>query len=270
MSAKGGDVTHFSSVDQTSDPGFFIEFLEARKTIEGEREVKELIIELLELKPGARVLDVGCGTGDDAREIAGAVGANGRVVGIDPSETMIAESKKRAAGLGLPVEFLIADVRKLNFPAASFDFVRTDRVLMFVPEIQEAISEIVRVLRPGGRVVASELDHEMHFQDSHFPDIIRKVCSVFAASQPHPHLGRQLHRLLAEQGLRNVKSVPRVLRPPYKTYRRLMDGFLDSAIARGQLAETEISAWLNDIAALNDAGLFNDGVVVFTASGEKP
>jgi ubiquinone/menaquinone biosynthesis C-methylase UbiE len=164
------------------------------------------------------VLDVGCGTGDDAREIAGTVGANGRVVGIDPSETMIAESKKRAAGLGLPVEFLIEDVRKLNFPDASFDFVRTDRVLMFVPEIQQAISEIVRVLPPGGRVVASELDHEMHFQDSHFPDIIRKVCSVFAASQPHPHLGRQLHRLLAEQGLRNVKSVPRVLRPPYKTY----------------------------------------------------
>lgn len=182
MSAKGEDPTRFTGVDQTCDPRFFIEFLEARKTIEGEREVKELIIDLLGLKPGSRVLDVGCGTGDDAREIAAIVGANGRVVGIDPSETMITESKKRAASFGLSVEFLIMDARKLDLPDASFDFVRTDRVLMFVPEIEQAISEIVRVLRPGGDVVASELDHEMHFQDSHFPDISRKVCSVFAAS----------------------------------------------------------------------------------------
>lgn len=270
MSAKGEDATHFSSVDQTSDPHFFIEFLEARKTVEGEREVKELIIELLGLKPGARVLDIGCGLGDDAREIAAIVGASGRVVGIDPSETMITESKKRTAGPALPVEFLIGDVRKLDFPDASFDFVRTDRVLMFVPEITQAISEIVRVLRPGGRVVASEIDHEMHFQDSHFPDISRRVYSVFAANQPQPRLGRQLHRLLAERGLRNVKSVPRVLRPPYKTWRRLVDGFLASAIVRGQLAETEISSWQSDIAMLDEAGLFNDGVIVFTASGEKP
>ena len=270
MSAKGEDATRFSSVDQTCDPRFFIEFLEARKTVEGERQVKELIIESLGLKPGARVLDIGCGLGDDAREIAAIVGADGRVVGIDASETMITESKKRAAGLGLPVDFLIGDVRKLDFPDASFDFVRTDRVLMFVPEIQRAISEIVRVLRPGGRVVASELDHEMHFQDSHLPEISRKVYSVFATKQPQPRLGRQLHRLFAEQGLRNVKSVPRVIRAPYKTLRRALDGFLASAVARGQLVETEISSWLSDLAALDEAGLFSDGVMVFTAIGEKP
>jgi ubiquinone/menaquinone biosynthesis C-methylase UbiE len=269
MSFKGEDATHFRGVDQTRDPRFFIEFLEARKTVEGEREVKELIIEMLGLKPGVRVLDIGCGLGDDAREIAAIVGANGRVVGIDPSETMIAESKKRAAGLGLPVEFLIGDVRNLDFPDSSFDFVRTDRVLMFVPEIQQAISEIVRVLRRGGCVVASELDHEMHFQDSHFPDISRKVCSVFAASQPQPQLGRQLHRLLAEHGLRNVKCVPRVLRPPYKTFRFALDGFLAAAVARGQLTENEISSWLNDLAVLDEAGLFNVGIIVFTARGEK-
>lgn len=49
-----------------------------------------------------------------------------------------------------------------------------------------------------------------------------------------------------------------------------MDGFLASAIARGQLTENEISSWLADIAALDEAGLFNDGVMVFTAIGEKP
>jgi len=94
MSTRGEDLTRFSAVDKSHDPRFFIEFLELRKTVEGEREVKDLIIELLGLRPGVQVLDVGCGLGDDAREIAGIVGASGRVVGIDPSETMIAESKK--------------------------------------------------------------------------------------------------------------------------------------------------------------------------------
>ena len=269
MSTKGQDATHFKNIDQTSDPRFFIEFLELRKTVEGEREVKELILHMLGVTAGARVLDVGCGLGDDAREIAAIVGAEGRVVGIDPSETMVTESNKRASGSGLTVEFRIGDVRKLDFPDASFDFVRTDRVLMFVSETETALSEIVRVLRPGGRVVASEIDHEMHFQDSHFPETSRKVWAVFAANQPQPRLGRELHRLFSEHGLRNVKTAPRVIRAPYKTQRRLTEGFLASAIACGQLDRAEIDTLLKDLEALDQARLFNDGVVIFTASGEK-
>lgn len=259
----------FTKVDQTKDPRFFIEFLDARKTMEGEREVKDLITQLLALKPGMDVLDVGCGTGDDAREMAAAVGRNGRAVGIDLSETMITESKSRITGSSVRAEFLIGDVRRLEFPDASFDRVRTDRVLMFVPEIKRAVSEIARVLRPGGRVVASEIDHEVHYMDSHFPEVNRKVFAAFAGSNAQPHLGRQLHRLLAEQGLRNVKSVPRFLHAPYKTFRRVFDGFLTSAITRGQLDESEIRQWLGDLAALDESTLYNHGVIVFTACGEK-
>jgi ubiquinone/menaquinone biosynthesis C-methylase UbiE len=90
MAAREGDITQgFTQVDQAVDPRFFIEFLDARKTIEGEREVKQLIIDSLDLRAGLRVLDIGSGTGDDAREIAGIVGASGQVVGIDLSEALI-------------------------------------------------------------------------------------------------------------------------------------------------------------------------------------
>jgi ubiquinone/menaquinone biosynthesis C-methylase UbiE len=262
--------TQFVKVDETRDPQFFIEFLDARKTIEGEREVKELILDMLGLKRGAQVIDVGCGTGDDAREIAGLVGPSGRVVGIDFSEFLVNESKRRAEGLGLPVQFHRGDVRKLDFPDASFDCVRTDRVLMFVPEVETAISELARMVRPGGRVVSSELDFELQFLDGHFPDVTRKVFAAFAANNPQPCLGRQLPRLFAEQGLRNLKSVARVLRSPYKVFRRAYDGLLASAIQRGQLTEAEVSLWLEDAAGFEKAGLFNNGVVVFTAAGEKP
>lgn len=271
MATRAGDITQgFAKVDQTADARFFIEFLDARKTIEGEREVKELILEMLELQPGLRVLDVGCGTGDDVREIAERVGAAGQVVGIDPSEALIAESVRRAGGLNLPVEFLRGDVRRLDFPNATFDRIRTDRVLMFVPEIEAAMAEMVRVLRPGGRLVASELDHELRFIDSRLPEINRKIHAAWVASNPQPCLGRQLTRLLADQGLLNLKSTARVLRPPYEMLARITGGFLRGAVARGELIQAEVDAWLADIGKLAEAGVFANGIVAFTASAEKP
>jgi len=270
VSSKDDDMTRgFVNVDEMNDPRWFIEFLDKRKTIEGEREVKNLTLSLLDLKPGLEVLDVGCGTGDDAREIASLVGSTGRVAGIDPSSLMIAESRKRAESSGLPVEFMIGDVRRLNFPDGSFDRVRTDRVLIFVPDIEVAIAEIIRILRPGGRVVASELDHELLFLDSRFLELNRRVLAAFTRSNPQPCLGRQLHRLFAEHGLRNIKSVPRVIRPPYDFVRLAFGGLLREAIKRDEFVETEIKAWLDDLKTLQEAGLFNAGTIAFTASGDK-
>jgi predicted methyltransferase len=71
-------------------PRFFIEFLDARKIIEDERELKEQILRMLALHEGDSVLDVGCGTGDHAREIAGLVGIRGRVVGGSLGQPIVA------------------------------------------------------------------------------------------------------------------------------------------------------------------------------------
>src|SRR5262249_362470 len=90
------DVTQFTRVDDTRDTSFFVQFLDARTGIEGERQVKELEIAMLAVERGACVLDIGCGTGDDAREIARLVGPNGEAVGLDSSGAMVVEGRKRA------------------------------------------------------------------------------------------------------------------------------------------------------------------------------
>jgi ubiquinone/menaquinone biosynthesis C-methylase UbiE len=228
---KAGDITQgFNQLDQTADPRFSIEFFDPPKTIEGEREVKDLILEILDFKPDASVLEVGCGTGNDVREIASHVGPTGQVVGIDSSEALIAESKRRASGSNLPVEFRLGDVRQLDFPNGTFNRVRTDRVLMFVPEIEAAIGEMVRVLRPGGRLFTCELDHELRFVDSRLPEINREIHAAWVANNPQPCIGRQLSRLLADQGLRNVKSRVQVIQPLYQMFARLTGGFLSTAL----------------------------------------
>jgi hypothetical protein len=109
----------------------------------------------------------------------------GRIVGIDPSETLIAESKTRVAGSGRPVESLIGDVRKLGAPAIlSTAFVRI--ALDVCAGSSNGDLGYRPRLTPAGRVVASEIDHETHFPDSHYP----------AVSHPSPHFSHERERFI--------------------------------------------------------------------------
>jgi ubiquinone/menaquinone biosynthesis C-methylase UbiE len=265
-----GDPAGFEKVDQAVDPKYFIEFLDARKTIEGEREIKQQILDLMELRLGAHVLDIGCGTGDDAREIVGLVGASGRVVGVDASDKMVAEAKQRAASCTLSLEFRAGDARKLDFPDCSFDAVRTDRVLIFVPEIEQTLTEIFRILRSGGRLVTSEIDWESWFVDSPMPETSRQVFAAIASDIRNSSLGRELLRLVTQAGFRKVKSIPQVVRPPYEWFHRLFDQRVRSSAERRGVPESDVTRWLEGLAQAQTAGVFNLGVTIFTAYGEKP
>jgi ubiquinone/menaquinone biosynthesis C-methylase UbiE len=261
---------HFEKVDQSTDSKYFIEFVDSRRTMEGEREIKKLILRQLDLRPGAHVLDIGCGTGDDAREIAGLVSPSGRVVGIDTSETMIAEAKRRAAGCGPSLEFRVGDACGLDFPDASFDGVRTDRALIFVRQTEKALAEAFRVLRHGGILVTSEIDLETQFIDSSMAEISGKFFSRFAQENPQPHVGRELLRLVRRAGFSNVRSIAKVVQPPYTMFRRACDTRLRSLDENGWPSHEEMMRWIESLEQAEAEGVFNQGVVVFTVCGQKP
>ncbi|MBA2470809.1 MAG: methyltransferase domain-containing protein [Pseudonocardiales bacterium] len=147
-----GDVTRFTEVDQAPDAQFFIEFLDAANALPGVRDLKTVIVDELRLSPGARVLEVGCGTGDDARLLAALVGQDGRVVGIDASEAMIGVAQGRSIDSSLPVEFALGDVLALNYPDDVFDACRCERVLMHA-DGDPARGEVVAQF-PRGRETA--------------------------------------------------------------------------------------------------------------------
>jgi len=100
-------------------------------------------------RSGLAALDVGCGTGFLSLELA----ARGhRVTGIDFAPEMLALAKEKAAGAKAAIRFEHADAENLAFAPASFDLVITRHVLWTLPHPEAAISEWIRVLRPGGRL----------------------------------------------------------------------------------------------------------------------
>ncbi|MDA4130553.1 MAG: methyltransferase domain-containing protein, partial [Thaumarchaeota archaeon] len=176
----GDDITLFTAVDKTKDPNFFTKFLDEGNAIPAIRASKPIILEGLQLRRGARVLDAGCGPGSDAFEIARIVGNTGKVVGIDVSEVMINEARKRASNLGLPVEFEVGDAQHLRFEDNSFDACRTERMLMHVPDAEKALSEMIRVTRSAGHLSVFDFDWDTVVVDSPYKETTRKVVHSFS------------------------------------------------------------------------------------------
>jgi SAM-dependent methyltransferase len=112
------------------------------------------VLDAAGVEPGQRVLDVACGTGVLAREAALRVGPRGHVAGVDPGRGMLAV----AAELGPQVEWREAAAEALPYPDESFDAVMSQFGLMFFSDRAQALREMIRVLKPGGRLAIAVWD----------------------------------------------------------------------------------------------------------------
>jgi SAM-dependent methyltransferase len=112
--------------------------------------VSESLAEALELIPDERVLDVACGSGNGA--IAAARRTWGNTVGADYVPALLERGRERAAAERLEIEFVEADAQDLPFEDASFDVAISIFGAMFAPDQERAAAELLRVVKPGGRI----------------------------------------------------------------------------------------------------------------------
>ncbi|YCK37176.1 methyltransferase domain-containing protein [Actinomadura sp. ATCC 39365] len=178
------------------------------------RGYKRQVLELLDLRPGQTVLDLGCGPGTDLAAMADAVAPAGRVIGLDRNSAMVAEAGARLAGRP-QVEVRSGDVHELPVADGSIDRARTDRVLQHVDDPARVLAEFRRVARPGARIVMAEPDWEGMLIDSPRPDVGRTLARFISTEMiRHGTLGRSLARLCEEAGLtvRSVVTVAPVFR----------------------------------------------------------
>jgi SAM-dependent methyltransferase len=121
------------------------------------------------------------------------------VLGIDMNHAMIDEARRRTADLGGAVRCQVGDVQRLELGDDAVDGVRTERVLMYVPDQQRAIGELARVVRPGGRVVAFELDYGTSLPNRD-PSRCRPRSTASSSPRPWPPQSRRGHSRLTPTG----------------------------------------------------------------------
>lgn len=122
----------------------------------GGREVSRTLVELAQVGPGDRVLDVAAGYGEPALTAARAVGADGEVVATDLSAGMLEIARERAGHAGLDnVELVEGDVETLELDEAAFDAVLCRQGLQFLTDLSGTLQRLHRALTPGGRLAAA-------------------------------------------------------------------------------------------------------------------
>ncbi len=222
---------------------------------------------------GNNIVDVGCGPGMLTKMLAATVGPKGTVVGIDSSAPMIGLAKLRCRDMS-NVDFAEANVGKLPFASESVDVVTCMQVLLYVSNVSQALTEMQRVLVPGGRMHIMETDWRSAVVHSSDTDLTEKIVSAWDAAVPNPQLPARLLPLCRETGFDDIQieAIPLISTDANP------DGFSMSAlsqcaadaIAQDRISEAQGAAWLGELCDLYAESRFFFCVNRFLFSMQKP
>jgi ubiquinone/menaquinone biosynthesis C-methylase UbiE len=219
------------------------------------------------------VLEVGVGIGDFVREIAAVVAPTGSVTGVDLSAAMVAAATERSAGTNLPVTFQVGDAHHLDFPDQNFDRACSSVVFIHVDDPVRVLQEMVRVTRPGGRIVVREGSPGTHTFFGADIQATRAVMGAFARLSRNGWISLQMLQLFQDAGLTDLTvepfttwsaSLEAVLaRVPY---REAVDRVLQDGIADAE----QMSAWWRSLEEADRAGTFFWSMTSFVFAGRRP
>jgi arsenite methyltransferase len=215
----------------------------------------------LALQEGCSVIDVGSGPGILLAEMADVVGPEGHVTGIDVSDSMLALTARRFSTSPVKdrVSFLKGDATRLPFDAASFDAAISTQVYEYVPDVDLALADLYRVLRPGARAVILDTDWASIVWNATDEALMDRVLSLWTRRFAHPHLPRTLSHRLRVAGFRVLgREVFVLFNPDYdpNTYSLTnVDIMADFGRPLG-LSSDEIHAWTQDLRDLGTDGRY--------------
>ena len=261
----------FDQVDEADDPGQLVQFLDKAAGMDAFKAIRQRMIGLLDVEVGQRILEIGCGTGEHSRELARLVSPTGTVVAVDKSAKMIAEAEKRSEGRDLPLHFQLGDATALDLDSESFDRCSIERTLIHVRETDAAICEMVRILRPGGRLVAFEGDFDAVVLHSAEHDINRRMLRFWCDSRNNGCIGRQLPALLKGVGLIEISFEARAVLYDFEFAQQvLLSGTPERAVEANAVTSEEARRWLSDLEMAQTEGTFVFAGMGFIVSARRP
>jgi ubiquinone/menaquinone biosynthesis C-methylase UbiE len=228
---------------------------------------RRFLMDRLALQAGECVLDIGSGSGIFVREAMEFVGADGRACGVDSSGPMV----ELAGHLCPEGQFFLGDAVELPFQDESFDAVTAAQLLCFVPDVARALSEMFRVLRPGGRLVVLDTDWDSIIWNCSDGKLMDRIFGILTAPYANAHVPRSLTRHLKAAGFEITgRDTFTVLNwePDPSSYSQQTVGFIKPMMDDpNEFTEEERLAWNMDQAAIAEAGeyMFSLNRYIFSA-----
>jgi len=231
---------------------------------------RDATLRRLSLRRGHAVIDLGSGPGFLCESMADIVGPAGRVLGVDISPDLVALSARRNTREWL--SYRLADATAVDEPDASFDVVVCTQVAEYIAQVDRALSEAFRLLKPGGRALFMATDWDGVIWHSEDPARMAAVMKAWEAHCAHPRLPRTLGPRMRSAGLEveDVTVYPLLnLEWTDDTYSKGLSASIAKFVAkRSSLGGDVVAAWHDELAQLDAQGryFFSSSRFIFVAS----
>jgi SAM-dependent methyltransferase len=236
-------------------------------------EQRRRTLRALNLQPGERVLDIGTGPGFLLRDMATMVGPQGIAVGCDLSQPMLAMAGKRCADQPW-VNFEPGDAASLPIKSESFDAVASIQVYEYVADLATALTELFRVVVPGGRVVIVDTDYDSWVVRTEDPERFSRIRTAWNDHFVHGDLPRRLIPHLRDAGFTvSGREVIHLLNTEYHpdTYSFGMIGMIARFVAgRGEVSADDADGWRTEMEGLGNRGGFFFSLNRYLFVAQKP
>lgn len=234
----------WTGIDVNTNADYYVEFLDRCSANEQIKLHKQRCHELLEIAPGHFVLDAGCGTGADARDLVQYVGRDGCVLGIDKSAAMI-DACTRENSITKNLIYRQEDIFDLQLQDNTFDRCSIHRVLQHLHDPLAALAELERVLKPDGLLLICDPDWQsLQINDLQIKDALTKALQVMI---PNYDIVYRLPDLIEQAGLTLLKKVSgELILADYREAEQvlLLREANKVAAVNGWLNPEEIDSWL--------------------------
>ncbi|MGH3525056.1 MAG: methyltransferase domain-containing protein, partial [Mycobacterium sp.] len=261
MQHTGDVVSEFIDIDHSADPDRLVSFLDTVAVVMA--PTKSTLLDMLDIRPGQRILDLGCGAGHDLVSIAE---AGGFAVGVDPSMHMLKSCMLRCPSARL----IRADGTALPLADGTLDGCRIERVLVHLTDPGAVLAEVRRVLRAGGRIVLFEPSTATLRIDGQSAVLDAALRQGIGARYRQPRAGQRAGKWLRDNGFSRVRTRNDVRwfhHVDRLTESMNLAAIWQHAVDAGVITPVDVSAWRADMARRSNESTFGASVRGTFATG---
>ncbi|WP_091628059.1 methyltransferase domain-containing protein [Amycolatopsis saalfeldensis] len=246
----------------TSDTGSLIAVLDRADALPGAADLRARTYDLLQLQPGALVVDVGCGAG---RAVAELTERGATAVGVDVSEHMITLARTRWDG----GDFRLGDAYALPLGDGQAAGYRADKVFHELNDPARALGEARRVLGAGGRIVLVGQDWDTIVIDSDDAALTRRIVHARADTVPNPRAARRYRTLLLDAGFTDVTVDVHTAVFTDATMLPMVTGLAEASSTAGAVTREQADAWIAEQTERARAGRLFLALPLFVAAAQR-